>query len=186
MAANQATRQQRQASGSTAASGSCRDPAVAAENAARQPFFAARQPFSANRGTSPYYTLGASLAPGPRGVIGTGEGHCFFFSGLATDSVILAFRTADLAISAPVRAAGTVGTGERRPTNPAGTLPWQPKLLPGSGNCCQAAVFRCRAAVFGQPRHLPLLYPRAIPGPRTPGGDWYRRGALFFFFPGWA
>ena len=60
-------------------SGNC---CQAAFFAARRAFFAARQPFfavSANRGTTPYYTLGPYLAPGPRGVIGTGEGHCFFF-----------------------------------------------------------------------------------------------------------
>ena len=55
---------------------------MAAETAARQPFFAVFRcfwPFLGNRGTFPYYTLGPYLAPGPLGVIGTGEGHCFFF-----------------------------------------------------------------------------------------------------------
>lgn len=78
-----------------------------AKTSARQTFFADGQPFLGNRGASPYYTPAPYLAPGPRGVIGTGEGHCFFFSWLPPDMVILAFRTADLAISAPGRAAGT-------------------------------------------------------------------------------
>ena len=130
----------------TAPTGSCRDPAMAAETAARQPFFAAGQPFSGNRGPSPYYTLGPYLAPGPRGVIGTGEGHCFFFFRLTPDSVILALRTADLPISAPGRTAGTVGIGERRGTLPTGTLPWQRKLLPGSRFSLPGSRFWATAA----------------------------------------
>ena len=97
--------------------------------------------------------------------------------------MILPFRTADLAISAPVPAAGTVGTGERRPTIPAGTLPWQPKLLPGSRFSLFFAVFRCFWPFLGNRGTFPYytLGPYLAPGPLGVIGT--GEGHCFFFFP---
>ena len=145
---------------------------MAAETAARQPFFAAGQPFSGNRGPSPYYTLGPYLAPGPRGVIGTGEGHCFFFFRLTPDSVILALRTADLPISAPGRTAGTVGIGERR-----GTVPAMAAETAARQPFCAA-----RQPFLGNRGTIPYytLGPYLAPGPRGVIGT--GEGHCFFFF----